>query len=62
MEAIEPASSGWGHGANHIALSLSHLCRPCVIVTAVPPFAVASKGWEKAVTSPSQVQDAASHA
>lgn len=55
MEAIEPAPSGWAHRANHIALLLSCLCHTRVIVAAVPLFMVASRGWEKAPTSPSQV-------
>lgn len=54
MEAIEPALSSWGHGANHLALLLSCFCHPCVIVAAVTPFAVASEDREKALTSPSR--------
>lgn len=61
MEAIEPALSSWGHGANHLALLLSCFCHPCVIVAAVTPFAVASEDREKALTSPFQVQGAAAH-
>lgn len=62
MEATEPAPSSWGHRANQLALLLTCFCHPCVIVAAVIPFAVASEGWEKALTSPFQVQDAADHA
>lgn len=61
MEAIEPAPSSWGRRPNHIAFLLSCLCHPHVIVGAVPLFAAASRGWEKALTFPSQVWDAASH-
>lgn len=62
MEAIEASLKRLGPQSQpHCPLVepfVSSLChRHCCT-----PFAVASKGWEKALTSPSQVQDAASHA
>lgn len=47
------APCGWGHGAEHATPSSIRLCRPCVVVAAVPVFAVASGGWGKAPMSPS---------